>query len=160
MIRPFFAGRKPGAAPEDVFTLDTITQRMPKIIQSTVAAMPSALKTSDFEQNVKALQDEMKEGAQLRLLRGDSPRVGADRWNEHLTEFIDRGEGWHTAPWWVVENYMYKRLLEDSMPRVCVLSVALCVRLHLSAWLVDCLTVSWEDSVAVSWLKNGPHTEL
>ncbi|CAE7465946.1 spaT [Symbiodinium sp. CCMP2456] len=105
-------GRKPGAAPEDVFTLDTITQRMPKIIQSTVAAMPSALKTSDFEQNVKALQDEMKEGAQLRLLRGDSPRVGADRWNEHLTEFIDRGEGWHTAPWWVVENYMYKRLLE------------------------------------------------
>eukprot|EP00439_Symbiodinium_sp_Y106_P079343 s2700_g18.t1 len=109
-------GRKPGAPPEDVFTLDTITKRMPKIIQSTVAAMPSALKTPDFEQNIKALQDEMKDGAQLRLLTGDSPRVGADRWNEHLTEFIDRGEGWHTAPWWVVENYMYKRLLEDSMP--------------------------------------------
>lgn len=106
-------GRKPGAPPEDVFTLDTITKRMPKIIQSTVAAMPSALKTPDFEQNIKALQDEMKDGAQLRLLTGDSPRVGADRWNEHLTEFIDRGEGWHTAPWWVVENYMYKRLLEE-----------------------------------------------
>ena len=25
------------------------------------------------------------------------------------------GEGWHTAPWWVVENYMYKRLLEDGL---------------------------------------------
>lgn len=23
------------------------------------------------------------------------------------------GEGWHTAPWWLVENYMYKRLLEE-----------------------------------------------
>ena len=87
--------------------------------------MPSALKTPDFEQNIKALQDEMKDGAQLRLLTGDSPRVGADRWNEHLTEFIDRGEGWHTAPWWVVENYMYKRLLEDSMPCLRMLDVAL-----------------------------------
>ena len=27
-------GRKPDAPPEDVFTLDTITQRMPKIMQS------------------------------------------------------------------------------------------------------------------------------
>ncbi|CAE7765874.1 spaT [Symbiodinium pilosum] len=108
-------GRKPDAPPEDVFTLDTITQRMPKIMQSVVKGMPEALKTESFEQNIQALQDEMRDGAQLRPLASGSARVGADGWNEHLSEFIERGEGWHTAPWWVVENYMYKRLLEDGL---------------------------------------------
>ena len=87
---------------------------MPKILQSVLASLPPAVKSAELEKNIEALQDDMRQGAQLRLLTSDSPRVGANAWNQHLEAFIERGEGWHTAPWWLVENYMYKRLLEDS----------------------------------------------
>ena len=33
---------------------------------------------------------------------------------KHVKNPRTGGEGWHTAPWWLVENYMYKRLLEEG----------------------------------------------
>lgn len=106
-------GLRPEAAPEEIFTRDTITKRMPKILDSVLLKMPSDFKIPPVLEGVKRLQEEMRSDAQLKLLQSSSSRVGADSWNPHLSEFIERGEGWHTAPWWLVENYMYKRLLEE-----------------------------------------------
>eukprot|EP00435_Cladocopium_sp_Y103_P043243 s1717_g12.t1 len=105
-------GLRSEAAPEEIFTRDTITKRMPKILDSVLSKMPSDFKTPPVLEGVKRLQEEMRSDAQLKLLQSSSSRVGADSWNPHLSEFIERGEGWHRAPWWLVENYMYKRLLE------------------------------------------------
>jgi len=62
---------------------------------------------------IRKLQNEMAEGAQLQLLEPTVPWVNAEEWNVHLQEIIDKGDGWHDAPWWIVENYMYKRLLQE-----------------------------------------------
>lgn len=107
-------GLAKGALPEDVFTWDTVTKRMPKILDAVLEALPPALagKASLLE-GVRALQLEMREGAALRWLEAADPWVGAQAWNEDLAPFIKRGKGWHEAPWWVVENYMYKRLLQE-----------------------------------------------
>jgi len=107
-------GKKDGAAPEDVFTWDTVTSRMPKIMDSVIESLPASLaEEAGLLEAVKELQAEMREGAQLKLLEPTAPWVNAEDWNEHLKDFISRGEGWHSAPWWLVENYMYKRLLQE-----------------------------------------------
>lgn len=103
-----------GAPPEDVFTWDTVTKRMPKILQSVLDTLPAMLADeASLLEGVRSLQQEMKEGAQLQLLESDSPWVGAKSWNQDLASFLEKGQGWHEAPWWVVENYMYKRLLQE-----------------------------------------------
>ena len=38
--------------------------------------------------------------------------------SDFCCNFSTGGEGWHTAPWWLVENYMYKRLLEEGNEEV------------------------------------------
>ena len=38
-----------------------------------------------------ATREEMRGGAQLKLLEGRSARVGAEAWNEHLADFLARG---------------------------------------------------------------------
>lgn len=107
-------GLAKGAPPEDIFTWDTVTKRMPKILDSVVEAFPQALASNaSLGQGIQSLQAEMREGSALKLLEDVSPWVGSQVWNEDLKPFIERGEGWHDAPWWVVENYMYKRLLQE-----------------------------------------------
>ncbi|CAK8987312.1 unnamed protein product [Durusdinium trenchii] len=106
-------GLSADAAPEDVFTHDTITNRMPKILDSVLAKLPAEFQTAPVVEGVRRLQEEMRSDAQLKFLMSGSARVGSKSWNPHLSEFIEKGEGWHTAPWWLVENYMYKRLLEE-----------------------------------------------
>eukprot|EP00929_Paragymnodinium_shiwhaense_P005067 TRINITY_DN10647_c0_g1_i1.p1 TRINITY_DN10647_c0_g1~~TRINITY_DN10647_c0_g1_i1.p1 ORF type:complete len:531 (-),score=83.86 TRINITY_DN10647_c0_g1_i1:386-1978(-) len=106
-------GQKPGAPPEDVFTWDTVSARMPKIMDSVVKSLPSAFASDEAVMSeIRNLQEEMRTGAPLRLLKDTTPRVGANTWNPVLQPYVDKGRGWHDSPWWVVENYMYKRLLE------------------------------------------------
>lgn len=103
-----------GAPPEDVFTWDTVSSRMPKIMDSVVASLPEGLKSNaSLRAAIEELQADMREGKPLKLLEQTGPFVNADSWNEIIQEYISRGEGWHDAPWWVVENYMYKRLLQE-----------------------------------------------
>jgi len=104
-------GKADGAQPEDVFTWDTVTTRMPKILDSVVETLPD--QDPQLLEGIRRLQREMVEGAQLQLLTSKEPRVNAGHWNEALAPFIEKGEGWHDAPWWTVENYMYKRLMEE-----------------------------------------------
>jgi len=107
-------GLEEGAPSEDVFTWDTITKRMPKIMDSVLDTLPASLAgEAGLLEGVKRLQEEMREGAPLKLLEATGPWVGAEEWNRDLAGFLERGEGWHEAPWWVVENYMYKRLLQE-----------------------------------------------
>jgi uncharacterized protein with ATP-grasp and redox domains len=106
-------GFQPSARPEDVSTLDTVTKRMPKIMDSVLETLPDAMAQSTvLVEGIRALQAEMRDGGDLRPLEGLSARVGAQEWNQVLARYITAGKTWHTAPWWVVENYMYKRLLE------------------------------------------------
>eukprot|EP00747_Dinoflagellata_sp_TGD_P185187 gnl/TRDRNA2_/TRDRNA2_41597_c0_seq2.p1 gnl/TRDRNA2_/TRDRNA2_41597_c0~~gnl/TRDRNA2_/TRDRNA2_41597_c0_seq2.p1 ORF type:complete len:387 (-),score=63.63 gnl/TRDRNA2_/TRDRNA2_41597_c0_seq2:53-1213(-) len=87
---------------------------MPRILESVIASLPASLASNEgLVNNVRSLQQEMRKGAPLRLLEATGPFVGADTWNRHLAGHVERGEGWHDAPWWLVENYMYKRLLEE-----------------------------------------------
>lgn len=102
-----------GAPPEDIFTLDTITKRMPKIMDAVMESLPPAIAEEPLLSAIRELQTEMHDGAQLKMLEPTGKWVGADSWNKHLELFISQGQGWHTAPWWVVENYMYKRLLQE-----------------------------------------------
>lgn len=107
-------GLAPGAPPEDVFTWDTITKRMPKIMDSVLESLPTFIREeASFVAKLRELQQEMRDGAALKPLEPTAPWVNAENWNSLLAPFIQRGEGWHTAPWWVVENYMYKRLLQE-----------------------------------------------
>lgn len=110
-------GKAEGAAPEDAFTWDTVTVRMPKIMDSVLESLPEALAADEaLLAGVRALQQEMREGAPLRELQATGPWVNAESWNEDLKAAIAEGLGWHDAGWWLVENYMYKRLLEVLAP--------------------------------------------
>jgi len=107
-------GLAPNAPPEDVFTWDTITKRMPKILDSVLETLPPSLATQQtLLDNIHELQREMQEGLPLKPLEETGPRVGAATWNKDLAPYLESGSGWHEAPWWVVENYMYKRLLQE-----------------------------------------------
>lgn len=84
---------------------------MPKILDSVVSSLPSQLsKDEALIGEIRQLQADMRDGALLRPLDPTGLNVNAEGWNAHLAEFA--GQTWHDAPWWVVENYMYKRLLE------------------------------------------------
>ena len=48
----------------------------------------------------------------MTLLLFSGPWVNAEQWNQQISGLVSEGVGWHAAPWWIVENYMYKRLLE------------------------------------------------
>ena len=87
-----------GAPPEDIFTFDTITKRMPKILDAVIESLPPSVAQEPLLSAIRELQAEMREGAQLKLLEPTSTWVGADPWNEHLALFISRDQGWHTAP--------------------------------------------------------------
>lgn len=107
-------GKAEGAPPEDVFTWDTITDRMPKILDSVVENLPPSLsKDQSLLDGIGALQQEMREGTVMRPLKDPSARVAAEAWNQHLEELPADERGWHDCPWWFCENYMYKRLLEE-----------------------------------------------
>mmetsp|Transcript_4491 Transcript_4491/g.9746 ORF Transcript_4491/g.9746 Transcript_4491/m.9746 type:complete len:515 (-) Transcript_4491:91-1635(-) len=103
-----------GAPPEDVFTWDTVTKRMPKILDSVLSSLPKDLQADEdgIVAPIRALQAEMSEGKPLRLLEDTGAAVNASEWNSHIWELVESSQGWHDAPWWIVENYMYKRLLE------------------------------------------------
>lgn len=106
-------GKEPGARPQDVFTWDTVTKRMPSILENVLETLPEEAKNcSNLVQAVRSLQQEMEQGKELQYLKDVSPWIGAEVWNKELAQYIDGRQGWHHAPWWVVENYMYKRLLE------------------------------------------------
>ena len=86
------------------FTYDSVQRRLPLIIESVIekntydAATVGAL---------RGLAGEIAAGAPLRPLAAAS-----DEWAAALAPRLAAGDTWFSAPWFLVENYLYKRMLE------------------------------------------------
>ena len=81
-------------------------RRLPLIVEAVVANNPSY--NAALQAELRALADEIRAGAPLRALREPS----AAGWIAELAPHLDAGATWFTAPWFLVENYLYKRVLE------------------------------------------------
>eukprot|EP00299_Pterocystis_sp_00344_P020118 c9901_g1_i1.p1 GENE.c9901_g1_i1~~c9901_g1_i1.p1 ORF type:complete len:416 (+),score=108.53 c9901_g1_i1:1-1248(+) len=90
------------------FTHKSITVRMPKIVLSVIDNNPHL--DSSTIQKLTELAAEMENGHPLSFLSSQN------QWNQCLVEAVNKGETWWTAPWWLVEHYMYKRILEICNP--------------------------------------------
>ena len=122
------------ASSEDKFTLDTVTVRMPRIVEVVLERVGDAL-DADARRALLELIDEMRDTEERPIVRheaagGDgeaATRVGRPlrllgagagsiedvlAWNGHLLPHVARGETWLDSPWWLCENYLYKRVLE------------------------------------------------
>ena len=108
------AGSDPAALPPPLaasdgvhtFTYDSVQRRLPLIVEAVVANNPSY--NAALQAELRALADEIRAGAPLRALREPS----AAGWIAELAPHLDAGATWFTAPWFLVENYLYKRVLE------------------------------------------------
>ena len=108
------AGSDPAALPPPLaasdgvhtFTYDSVQRRLPLIVEAVVANNPSY--NAALQAELSALADEIRAGAPLRALREPS----AAGWIAELAPHLDAGATWFTAPWFLVENYLYKRMLE------------------------------------------------
>jgi predicted aconitase with swiveling domain/uncharacterized protein with ATP-grasp and redox domains len=89
------------------FTYDTITQRLPGIARRVIAENSWSV---DIENKLQALIDEMPE-AGLRPLQ-DSGAPDLQAWNMDLQPYL--GQTWLQAPWFVVETYFFRRILEAT----------------------------------------------
>merc|ERR1711908_3295 len=71
-----------GAPPEDVFTWDTVSRRLPSIVDAVLETLPEeAKKCEGLVRAMHSLQSDMREGAPLQELRSPSPWVDAKAWN-------------------------------------------------------------------------------
>lgn len=79
------------------------------IVKSVVENNPAY--GAELAAALHALADEVAAGEPLKPLAGDVPD-GLSGWSATLAPFISCGATWMDAPWFVVENYLYKRILE------------------------------------------------
>ena len=108
------AARTPSV--EAAFTLKTVAERMPSIVEAVVERNAAALDESAIG-DLRALAQEMATGAVVQQLAPDgrghaASATVAAAWNAHLLE----GGTWFDQPWWLVENFLYKRILEITRP--------------------------------------------
>ncbi len=94
----------PLRATDGGFTMDSVVRRLPLIVQSVLDA-------NDYDQDVAAalakLRDEIAAGEPLAPLAKPSAE-----WRDALRPHLDARDTWLSAPWFLVENYLYKRILE------------------------------------------------
>ena len=89
------------------FTHYSVAGRLPDIARRTLAENEF---TSEVIAGVEKLISEIGEGV-IRPLR-DSAASDYDAWNSHITPYI--GQSWLDVPWFFVETYFYRRLLEAT----------------------------------------------
>jgi len=99
----------PLRATDGGFTHDTVSRRLPLIVKSVVSNNPSF--SAELAASLNALSDEIVAGAPLKPLAADKAD-GRDGWSATLAPYVASGGTWMDAPWFVVENYLYKRILE------------------------------------------------
>ena len=87
------------------FTYDSVQRRLPLIAEAVIEnnQFPEVLNAG-----LKALASEIAAGEPLKPL--DS--TNDPDWDELLAPLLENGETWFSAPWWISENYFYKRMLE------------------------------------------------
>ena len=90
------------------FTRDSIVRRLPAILDETLRGVPADV-AAGAAAGAAALKEEIASGT---LAAGRLPRqpAGHSGWDgEYLAAAT--GATWLQAPWWLVENYFYRRLL-------------------------------------------------
>lgn len=84
----------------------TILERFPAILQRTI---DNNTLSADAEEKLQALQAEIPEGP-LRLLQDPSSPDEKD-WNGYIAPH--QGKNWLEVPWFFVEHYLYRRIMES-----------------------------------------------
>lgn len=106
----------PPLSPSDgvhTFTYDSVQRRLPLIAEAVIENNPRFPPSLVGE--LRGLGAEIAAGKPLK------PLVEPDAdWSNLLAPLLERGETWFSTPWWISENYFYKRLLEltDAAPGV------------------------------------------
>ena len=87
------------------FTYDSVQRRLPLIAEAIIENNP------DYPQplvtSLRTLAGEIAAGEPLRALE-----AAPDSWESELVPCLAESQTWFTAPWFLVENYFYKRILE------------------------------------------------
>ena len=109
-------GSGAAASTEAIFTLKTVAERMPSIVLGVIERNVGKLDEAAAGE-LRALAQEMSVGAMVKHLAPDgrghaASAAAAATWNAYLP---DVGT-WFELPWWLVENFMYKRILEITRP--------------------------------------------
>jgi len=102
----------PPLAPSDgvhTFTYDSVQRRLPLIVEAVISNNPSY--QPDLIVSLRELAAEISAGAPLKPLA-----VTQCGWPEALAPLLADGATWFSAPWWLAENYFYKRMLELTDP--------------------------------------------
>jgi hypothetical protein len=87
------------------FTHHSIHTRLAAILDHTILNNPSF--TSDSLAELAHLRDEVTSCAKIQPLKPSHPDA---TWRKQADSFVN--DDWDTAPWWFVENYFYRRLLD------------------------------------------------
>lgn len=92
---------------KDSFTYDSIARRLPKIGRQTLAENDFL---PEFEARIHALIEEIPLGP-IRALTDERPPDAAE-WSEYSAPYI--GQSWLEVPWFFVETYFYRRILQAT----------------------------------------------
>ena len=101
----------PPLAPADgphTFTYDSVQRRLPLIVE---AVIENNQYSPELVGSLRGLAAEIAAGQALKPLA--SPNAD---WDVALAPMLASGETWFSAPWWLTENYFYKRMLELTDP--------------------------------------------
>ena len=106
-VLPMGGKLPPPLSPSDgvhTFTYDSVQRRLPLIIEAVIS-------NNDFPESLvdqlRSFADEIAAGVPLKPLVNPS-----EEWKAQLEPLLANGETWFSAPWWISENYFYKRMLE------------------------------------------------
>lgn len=91
----------------NTFTYDSIARRLPKIARQTLAENDFL---PEFEARIHALIEEIPLGP-IRALTDQRPPDAAE-WSEYTAPYI--GRSWLEVPWFFVETYFYRRILQAT----------------------------------------------
>lgn len=89
------------------FTHSSVADRLPEIAERSIAENRFP---PEVEAKVKLLIDEIPEG-KIRLL-DDPGAPDSEDWHSYVTGYL--GQNWLEVPWFFVEFYFYRRILEAS----------------------------------------------
>ena len=92
---------------KETFTYNTVAERMPSIVKLAISNQRFNFSFDSKDRKaLEALQDQMRNNKRVTYLSD------GNKWNQYLTDAVDNEWTWHSAPWWLVENYMYRRITE------------------------------------------------
>ncbi|EOD10101.1 hypothetical protein EMIHUDRAFT_459877 [Emiliania huxleyi CCMP1516] len=89
---------------EASFTYDSVQRRLPLIVESVIDKNSYS---EALQADLRSLAGEIAAGEPLKPLAAPSAE-----WEDALAPLLAAGDTWLSAPWFVVENYLYKRMLE------------------------------------------------